>query len=68
MLGGGDKDAFFHEAGGVADAGDVSAVGFDLEAVKIGAAEDDSRSGRSRKDAHDDGSAAVQSDSTASHG
>lgn len=41
MFGGGEQDALFHEAGGVADPGDVVAVGFDGEIVKVDAAEDD---------------------------
>ena len=47
MFGGGKPDAFFHEAGGVADAGDVAAVRFNLEIIEIGAAEDDASVGRS---------------------
>jgi len=41
VLGGGEQDALLHEAGGVADASDVVAVGFDREIVEIDAAEDD---------------------------
>jgi hypothetical protein len=37
---GGDEDALTHEAGGVADLGDVAADGGDFESVEIGAAED----------------------------
>ena len=40
MLGGGEKDALLHEAGGIADAGDVVAVGLDGEIVEVDAAED----------------------------
>jgi hypothetical protein len=68
VLGGGDEHAFFHQAGGVADAGNVAADGFDLEAVQIGAAKYDAGAGRGGKNAHGDGSATVQSDSTAFHG
>jgi hypothetical protein len=39
MLGGGQEDALLHEAGGVADAGDVVAMGFDGEIVEVDAAE-----------------------------
>ena len=35
MLGGGNQHAFFHQAGGVTDACDVSARGLNLKAVKI---------------------------------
>jgi hypothetical protein len=41
VFGGGKQDALFHEAGGIADAGDVVAVGFDGEIVEVDAAEDD---------------------------
>lgn len=42
MLGGGEQDALLHEAGGVADASDVVAVGLDGEIVEVDAAEDNS--------------------------
>lgn len=38
---GGDEHALSHQAGGVADAGNVATDGGNLEVVKIGAAEDD---------------------------
>src|SRR6266850_138704 len=41
VLGGGEQDALLHKAGGVADASDVVAMGFDGEVVKINAAEND---------------------------
>jgi hypothetical protein len=41
VLGGGEQDALLHKAGGVADASDVVAVGFDGEIIEINAAEDD---------------------------
>jgi hypothetical protein len=41
VLGGGEQDALFHEAGGVADASNVVAVGFDGEVVEVNAAEND---------------------------
>ena len=41
MLGGGEEDALLHEAGRVADASDVVAVGFDGEIVEVDAAKDD---------------------------
>jgi hypothetical protein len=40
VLSGGEQDALLHEAGGVADASDVVAVGFDWEIVEVDAAED----------------------------
>jgi hypothetical protein len=40
VLGGGEQDALLHEAGGVADAGDVVAVRFDWEIVEVDAAKD----------------------------
>jgi len=41
VFGGGEQDALLHKAGGVADASDVVAVGFDWEIIEINAAEDD---------------------------
>jgi hypothetical protein len=41
MLGGGEQNALLHEAGGVADAGNVMAVGFDGEIVEVDAAKND---------------------------
>jgi len=41
VLGGGEQDALLHKAGGIADASDVVAMGFDGEVVKIDAAEND---------------------------
>ena len=68
MLRGGDQHALFHEAGGVADAGHVAAGGLDFEAVQVGAAEHDSRSGRSREHAHLNRSAAMEAHAAAFHG
>ena len=45
MFGGGDQHALAHQAGGVADAGDVAPAGGDGEIVEIGAAENDSGAG-----------------------
>ena len=50
MLSRGNEHAFFHEACGVADPGDVPANRFDLEAVEIYAPEYDSRSRRRGQD------------------
>jgi hypothetical protein len=47
VLGGGEQDALFHEAGGVTDAGDVVAVGFNGEIVEVDTAEDDAGIGGS---------------------
>jgi hypothetical protein len=41
VLGGGEEDALLHEAGGIADASDIVAVGFDREVVEVNAAEND---------------------------
>ena len=68
MFGGGNQHALFHQAGGIADAGDVAADRLNLESIKIGAAENDSSAGRRRQDAHGNGRAAVQANTTASNG
>src|SRR5258708_38925833 len=47
MLGGGEQNALFHEARGVADASDVVPLRFDREIVKVNAAEHDARVGGS---------------------
>jgi hypothetical protein len=47
VFGGGEQDALLHEAGGVADAGDIVAVGFDREIVEVDAPENDAGVGRS---------------------
>src|SRR3984957_8729216 len=49
MLGGGDEHALTHDAGGVADLGDISAGGRNLVIVQIGAAENNARAGRGGK-------------------
>ena len=38
MLGGGDEHAFFHQAGGIANLGDVAARGLDLVIIEINSA------------------------------
>ena len=68
MFGGRDEDALFHQAGGVADAGDVAAAGFDSEGVEVGAMENNSSAGGSGEDSEVDGSAAVEADSGAGDG
>ena len=62
MLGGGDEDRPAHEAGGVADAGHVAAVGGDLEVFEISAAEDDAGAGGRGNEPQLHGRAAVQAD------
>ena len=47
MLSGGKQDALLHEAGGIADAGDVVAVSLNVEIVEVDAAEDDASIRRS---------------------
>ena len=54
--------AFFHQTGCIADAGDIAADGFDVEAVEIDATKDDARAGRRRENAQAHRSAAVQAD------
>ena len=54
VFGGGDEHALAHEAGGVADLGDVAAVGGNLKVVEVGAAKDNARSGRRRQQPHGD--------------
>lgn len=49
MLGGGEQDALLHKAGGVADASNVVAVGFDGKIVEVNAAENDTGVRRSRE-------------------
>jgi hypothetical protein len=65
MLGGGDEDAALHKAGGVTDASDVAAIGFEFESVEIDATEDDAGAGRGGQEAKMNGSAAVKSDAAA---
>jgi hypothetical protein len=48
VLGGGDQHTLTHEAGGIADLRYIAARGGDLEIIQIGAAKDDSRTGRRR--------------------
>ena len=48
VLGGGEQHALLHQAGGVADARDVSHMRFDLKIVEVHAPEHDSGIGRGR--------------------
>jgi hypothetical protein len=41
VFGGGKKDALFHQTGGVADAGNVAATGFNRKMIKVGATKND---------------------------
>ena len=41
MLSGGEQNALLHKAGGVADASDIVALGFDGEIIEVDATEDD---------------------------
>ena len=63
MFGGGEQDALFHQAGGVADPRHVAPVGLDLKIVQIHAAKDDARARRRRNQAHAAGNGRVQADS-----
>ena len=45
LFGGGDEHALAHEAGGVADLGDVATYCGNFEVVEVGAAENDARAG-----------------------
>ena len=60
VLGGGDEHALAHEAGGVADFGDVAADGGNLEVVEVCAAEDDAGAGGRGEQPHGDRSAGVE--------
>lgn len=60
MLGRRDQHAFFQQAGGVAHTGDVATYGLNVEALKVGAAEADTRPSRGRQDAHSHWNATMQ--------
>ena len=62
VLGGGDEHTLAHEAGGVADLGDVAAGGGNFKVVEVGAAEDDAGASRGGHEAHGHGCAAVEAD------
>ena len=68
VFGGGNQHALFHQAGGIADTGNVAAVGLDLEVIQIGSSKHNSRSGRGRENLQAYRCAAVQSNATARHG
>src|SRR5438093_12774183 len=49
VLSGGNQDAFFHQARGIADSGNVAAYCFHLETIEIDASEDYTRPTRRRQ-------------------
>ena len=61
MLGGGDEHAFFHQAGGIANLGDVAARGLDLVIIEINSAEDNAGACSCRQNAETHRNPAVQS-------
>ena len=65
VLGGGDEHAFLHQAGGVADLGDVAADGFDFKAVKVGAAKHNARARGGRQDSKMNRGSAMEADAAA---
>ena len=60
MFCGGNQNAFFLQAGGVADTGYIAADGFNLKTVKVTAAENNACSGRSGQDSESYSSPTVQ--------
>src|SRR5581483_10712042 len=60
VLGGGDQDAFLHQAGGVTDPGQVAPGGLDDEAVEVDAAEDNAATGSCRDNLQVNRSAAME--------
>src|SRR5207253_2176935 len=52
MLGGGEQNALFHEAGGITNASDVLPLGFNKEIVQVNAAKHDACFGRGRYQAN----------------
>src|SRR5579863_10335695 len=67
VLGSRNQHAFFHQAGGIADAGHIAADGLDLKAVEISAPEDDAGARRSGYKAHGNRSATVKAHAGALH-
>lgn len=68
VLGGGDEDALAHEAGGVADFGDVAPEGGDEEVFEVLADEDDAGAGGGGEDADGDGDAGMEANAGAFDG
>ncbi len=62
VFGGGNEHALAHEAGGVAHTGDVTPACGDGEAIEVGTEKDDSRHGRSGKNADFDVDTVVKAD------
>jgi hypothetical protein len=60
VLGGGDEHSALHQAGCVADFGDVATVGLDEESVEIDAPKDNAGTGVSREDPQGDRSAGMK--------
>ena len=60
MLGRLEQYVFAHQAGGVADLGDIAADGGNLKIVEVGSPEDDAASSRRRQQAHGNRYAAVK--------
>ena len=60
MLGGRDEHALAHQAGGVADPGNVFAVGGNAKPIEVGAAEQNTNRRASRANPHGGGQTAVQ--------
>src|SRR6267378_1205110 len=65
MFGGGNQHAFFLQAGGVADFGDVASDGFDFKIVKVDPPEDNACSRSGRTNLHRHRSTAMQSNASA---
>jgi len=60
VLSGGDEHTLAHEAGGVADLGDVAASGWDLEVVEVGSAKEDTTAAGRGEQAHSHRGSTVQ--------
>ena len=65
VLGGGDKHAFLHQAGGVTDLRNIATDGFHFKVVEVGATKDDPGAGGSRQDTQMDRRSAMETDATA---
>jgi hypothetical protein len=61
---GGEQHTLFHEAGGVADAGYVAAVGLDFKVIEIDSAKNDPRIRRRRHQANTSRNGGVEANST----
>ena len=65
VLSGGNQDAFFHQARGIADSGNVAAYCFHLETIEIDASEDYTRARRRRQYPQLNRSPTMQADAAA---